>query len=316
MGGFFFALSRGTHVPLPGERLPIQLFANAENHDLKLILCTALKSTKRAAVLSVYGITDPDILAHLKMKAMSGARVEISFDPRASSRLSSLLPSNIVLKPSQRRALMHRKMLCLDDSTVFLGSANFTPTSLRMHDNVLVGIYHPQLARFLRDPESRMGTFSLPEQQLRCYLLPEAGAEALCALVSAFDGARKSIRVTLFTFTHPALRDALLRAAERGVSVRVVLDGTSARGASRHVMQALVRAGIDVRTSMGHALLHHKWALVDDDEWLMGSANWTRAAFEKNEDVLLSLHPLTPQQKKFLYSLWKKIENDSADVIH
>jgi phosphatidylserine/phosphatidylglycerophosphate/cardiolipin synthase-like enzyme len=64
--------------------------------------------------------------------------------------------------------------------------------------------------------------------------------------------------------------------------------------------------------SQGQQLLHHKWAIVDEEQWIMGSANWTKAAFAKNEDFLLILSTLTKEQIQFLNRLWSTLEIEAA----
>ena len=122
-----------------------------------------------------------------------------------------------------------------------------------------------------------------------------------------WSGARHSIRVALFTLTHPNLVDELIIAHRRGVDVTLVLDLHSALGASAESVAALKHAGISVRLSKGVQLFHHKFALIDDRILVTGSANWTKAAFTKNSDCLIALHNLVPEQKAFMSYLWKRI---------
>ena len=59
-------------------------------------------------------------------------------------------------------------------------------------------------------------------------------------------------------------------------------------------------------------LLHHKFILIDDQTLLVGSANWTKAAFYKNSDCFLILHNLTDDQKTFMNRLWTRLEAEST----
>ena len=44
----------------------------------------------------------------------------------------------------------------------------------------------------------------------------------------------------------------------------------------------------------------------------MGSANWTKAAFTRNEDFLLILSSLNHAQKKFILDLYRILELESV----
>ena len=61
-------------------------------------------------------------------------------------------------------------------------------------------------------------------------------------------------------------------------------------------------------------LLHHKWALIDKETLIVGSANWTTAAFTKNQDCFLVL-PLKEKEQKFMKNLWKVIQLESLRAI-
>ncbi len=311
MGGIFAsAIYYGTHPAVPSPSQPIIIYANQMKHDLKLTLCKAIAQAKETIFASYFGFTDQDVLAHIKKKAEHKIAIDVLYDPTSSAPIH--LPQSARVTPIRRSGLMHRKILCIDGHTAYVGSANATPTSLRVHDNVLLGLYHPECARFLSSSQKEVGEFSLPDQKISCFFLPESGACALERLSSAIDCAQNTIRMALFTFTHQPLGEALIRAKRRGVKVQLALDATTARGASRLLAIALVEAGIEVRVSVGQELFHHKWVLIDDEEFIMGSANWTKAAFEKNEDLLIFLSPLKKEQQRFFNALWRRIENDTS----
>jgi phosphatidylserine/phosphatidylglycerophosphate/cardiolipin synthase-like enzyme len=77
----------------------------------------------------------------------------------------------------------------------------------------------------------------------------------------------------------------------------------------------LAKAGVPVAFSRGNQLLHHKWAYIDEDKLISGSANWTKAAFNRNQDCFLVLDRLNQDQKKFMNALWKRISLESQTEI-
>ena len=111
----------------------------------------------------------------------------------------------------------------------------------------------------------------------------------------------------MFTLTHQELLNAIISAHQRGVKVKVFLDSTSAKGASLKASMELTAANIPLYLSEGLQLLHHKMMLIDNECFVLGSANWTKAAFKKNHDFYLVLSPLHLNQIKVIHSIFQKI---------
>jgi cardiolipin synthase len=109
------------------------------------------------------------------------------------------------------------------------------------------------------------------------------------ALLSAFENAEQRIFITCAYFVpDPAMRDALLRAARRGVEVRLLLPSVSdfwaPLEAGRSHYAALLAAGVRVHERTG-ALLHAKTAVVDGVWSTIGSTNLDFRSLLHNEEV-------------------------------
>ncbi len=313
MGGLFvFFITKATTPELPTANSPILFYANQSRHDLKLIFCEAIHQAQQSIHATFYGITDRDVIRALAKQAKLGKDLTVEYDPTASLSLGKHFPSSATITPRRSKGLMHRKILIIDHSILYLGSANLTLPSLHHHGNFVMGLYSPSFAEFLTHPSSTHYVQALDSQELHCFLLPEKKQQALHHLLSLIDNAKKSVRVAMFTFTHPLLIDALIRAWQRGIDVAVVVDYYSGRGASKKAVARLTSEDVPITFSRGQELLHHKWAIIDDTTFAMGSANWTKAAFVKNEDFLLSLSPLTSDQIQFLNRLWRVLELESS----
>lgn len=281
-------------------------------HDIKLTFCQALKGASASIFLSVYGISDPQILKLLRKKNHEKLGIYVEYDPSASVNLKKILPNTIQFNAMKTRGLMHRKIAVLDHAQVFLGSANLTTTSLRHHANLVIGLYHPNLAAYLESPHSPAFFFQMEHQQGELYLLPDPKKLGLARLIQAITLANKKINIAMFTLTHPLIAETLIQAKKRGVDVSIAVDYYTAKGASKKALSTMENEGIKIYLSQGRELLHHKWAVIDDNVFVMGSANWTRAAFSKNHDFLLFLSPLQVTEQQFLKKLWKIIEAESA----
>lgn len=296
-----------SHPTLPSNKNPLLFYSNQSQQDLKITLVSALKKAKKSIHIQMYGLTDPDVLDLLKSK--KDLDLSIAYDASASGKIP--LPQ---AQPIKCKGLMHRKIIVLDNKRIFFGTANLTPQSLQMHDNLILGLHHRSLAQFLTNPSSNHYNFTIDNQNAELWLLPSQ--EALSRLIHQIEEAKKTIKIAMFTFTHPQIVKALVKAKLRGVKVHAVVDFYTGRGASSKALSLLQKNHIQLSLSRGQQLLHHKWAIIDSKTLIMGSANWTKAAFEKNQDCFLILHSLTQPQKRFLKKLWRTIEMESEDMIN
>lgn len=301
------------HVPLPTEKNPFLFYSNQTRQDIKRTLCRALSESSESIFLSVYGISDPQIVEILITKAGENIPVSIEYDPSASTNLKKILPKSIQLKGLKRQGLMHKKIAVIDHSQVFLGSANFTTSSLRHHANLLLGLYSPSLATFLEYPTAQSFVFQIQDQKGEIFLLPDPDQLSKTRLLEAINQAKQSIRVAMFTLTHPEVTRGLIEAKKRGVDVAISIDYYTAKGASRKALLSMAKEGVKIYLSQGRELLHHKWAIFDSSILVTGSANWTKAAFSKNHDFLLFLFDLNQKQRDYLKKLWTIIECESVE---
>jgi len=80
---------------------------------------------------------------------------------------------------------MHQKIIVIDHKMVFIGSANMTPTSLRMHDNLVAGFVSEPIAQFLEKHKPfTPGYFrtKIARQDVELWLLPDPRGHALASL--------------------------------------------------------------------------------------------------------------------------------------
>jgi len=299
-----------THPLLPSPHSPVVFYSNQSRCDFKHTLLQAFKKASSIHI-AMYSLTDHKVIDLLRKKACSGALVNIEYDPSATP---AIFDPPMSAKPLRGKGLMHRKIVVLDNSTIFIGSANLTTSSLSLHSNLSLGIYHPGLASFLINPDTADFDFTVGSQNGSLWLLPEGGRGALNRLMKAIDSAQRSICLAMFTLTHPDLVDRLIAAHQRGVKTAVALDFYSGRGSSKKAAAKLASAGVKIYLSQGSELLHHKWVWIDNKTVILGSTNWTKAAFTKNRDLLLFLSDLSPSQSRYLRNLWSALVDESKEM--
>lgn len=125
---------------------------------------------------------------------------------------------------------------------------------------------------------------SLPAQQIRVFFSPRGGCTA--ATVAAIDAATASIDAAAYQFTNDPIAEALIRAARRGVRVRIITD--RAQENNNDTAPKKVRmAGLDLRTDAGEKLQHNKYTVIDGRLVLTGSFNWSDNAELNNAENLV-----------------------------
>jgi cardiolipin synthase len=166
--------------------------------------------------------------------------------------------------------------------------------------------------------------------------LLRSGGEYFDALVVAFEAARTSIGLETYIFADDpvALRvaDALVAAAQRGISVRVVVDGIGTPALSAGIADRFVQAGVEVATygpvrsrlslDREHLRrLHRKLVCVDDAVAFVGGINLLGDYFDPNHgelefprlDYAVRLTgPLVPEVSRALARLWRQVTGQAA----
>jgi len=137
------------------------------------------------------------------------------------------------------------------------------------------------------------------------YFSPNGGCQK--AVIAEINKAHKSIDIAMYSFTSREIARALLEAKQRQVKIRITLDNAQIKdqySKSRY----LINKGVDVKFHMGPGLLHDKFAVIDDQEVLTGSYNWTITADKKNaENLLVSTdNELAQKYTKEFRHLWSQ----------
>jgi phosphatidylserine/phosphatidylglycerophosphate/cardiolipin synthase-like enzyme len=103
-------------------------------------------------------------------------------------------------------------------------------------------------------------------------------------LVEAIDAARLSIDIAAYSLSLNSVRYALIRAHERGVTVRVVMESSNM---DRSDPQKLIEAGIPIVGDNRNGLMHDKFMVIDRAEVWLGSMNFTDGgAYDDNNNLM------------------------------
>ena len=161
------------------------------------------------------------------------------------------------------------------------------------------------------------------------------GDTAYAAMLEAIDHARASISLATYIFDHDAVGERFIRhlrqAVERGVEVRVLIDGIGARYSRRNTLRYLRRAGIGAAPFMPvHHLPrslasfnlrnHRKMLVIDGQHGFTGGMNIRRGHSRSDpgphpiQDLHFELHgPVCAQLQRVFMEDWEFATGELLD---
>jgi HKD family nuclease len=115
---------------------------------------------------------------------------------------------------------------------------------------------------------------------------PDAGIQE--RLVAEIDKAQSSIDIAIYSFTANSIREALVAAKERGITIRIISD-TSQEGNDGGEIPTLKSMGFNLKLTSGlsNGIMHNKYMIIDGMSLVTGSYNWSSSAeFYNHENVV------------------------------
>lgn len=105
-------------------------------------------------------------------------------------------------------------------------------------------------------------------------------------LVAAIDAARLSVDVAAYSLTLNSVRNALLNAHDRGVTIRMVMESTNMDSSD---VEKLLEAGIPIIGDKQDGLMHDKFMVIDKSEVWLGSMNFTDSGAYDDDNSLMRI---------------------------
>ncbi len=105
-------------------------------------------------------------------------------------------------------------------------------------------------------------------------------------LIRLIDNANKYVYFAIYFFTKSDIAEALVRAKQRGLEVRGIMDREASLDSNKNTLAMLEGAGIEVLTQKHPEGIMHIKVLVTDKAYASGSYNWTASATTVNDEIL------------------------------
>jgi len=273
-----------------------------------------IDTAKTSIVGSIHEIDMIPIAEALAKKARMGVKVRLVVEgkwyhgPKCQAVREVFEAAGIeVLPDTKNSGLMHNKFWVIDDTWVWTGSTNLTSTCLFYNPNNAIRIDDERVAMNFKaefDEEAAghfgkraSGASNTPhpivqadQTVIKTYFSPED--EPIVHVVAEIEKATRTLDVMCFVFSSEDVSKAILKAHERGVKVRVLLDNTFrpvAATASWKFVPAreLSAAGVTVRWDHERAKLHHKLIVIDSTTVVTGSMNLSANGAQQNDENTL-----------------------------
>ena len=127
------------------------------------------------------------------------------------------------------------------------------------------------------------------------YFMPSDASIALKNVISELKNAKSEVYIAIYSFTNREIAKAIRDSAKNGVKYKIIFDEQSNIDNDKSQIGYLAKLkNVKVCTLKGkskngkyYGIMHNKLALIDNRLIILGSANWSKSAFEINYENLL-----------------------------
>lgn len=128
------------------------------------------------------------------------------------------------------------------------------------------------------------------------YFMPYEQKNALSTLIKTIASSKESIDISIFSFTNREIAKALKDAAKRGVKIQIIYDyenninnpySTIGYLSKYNNIKTCILKGRRSKNDKYNGIMHQKMAIIDTQAIIIGSANWSKNAFENNYELLI-----------------------------
>ncbi|MEZ4317402.1 MAG: phospholipase D-like domain-containing protein [Myxococcota bacterium] len=278
---------------VPPEVGPTRLVCDRDYLPAAILAVQAASERIRVAEFLVYeGSGVNDLLTALEAAAERGVEVRFLADEEGDgteAAFGRLASAGIDTRFDGPARTLHNKLVVADDVAV-VGSHNLTSSALNTNHEGSVLVADAEVAGWYAAWFDAVWDAPDLDPELapldRADLLPVADRGVNGALLNCLDDATSAVDVVMYAVSWNAaypgsevdqVLTALEAAAERGVAVRVVLDGSAwvvDNGINSAALDRLELAGIPVWTAPSATTTHAK-VLRCDDTVIVSDANWS-----------------------------------------
>ncbi len=274
-----------------------------------------IKKANKSINIMIYNWTNKylkDAIIYAKNK---GIKVKIYTDDQEINNpiYKQLIDSGIEVSSDQDSdAIMHNKVLIVDDNIVWSGSGNWTVYSFYRNFENYIKIVSKDINQIYQDKfdnlyqNSSKRSKSYKDENIEIYFSPEHNIEDI--LINNIQKATKSIKVMVFSFTNSLISKSLIDAKNRGVDVKIIIDDKQHKYQKYSKYDQLLSSSIEIKLDSDKQKMHNKVIILDDNIVITGSYNYTNKANDTNDENIVVIKD--KNISKVYKDEFKKIYND------
>jgi phosphatidylserine/phosphatidylglycerophosphate/cardiolipin synthase-like enzyme len=263
-----------------------------EPDDGRAPILDELGAAERSIDLTVYLLTDPEIIEALEAAVDRGVRVRVILEqhpfggsgdnPDVFDRLARAGAEVRWSSPAFR--FSHVKTFVIDDQVAIVMNLNLTRSAFdRNREFGVVTTRAAEVAQAAAIFEADWKQTSEPPDG-PLVVSPTTSRRDLLRLIG---GAQRSLDLYAEVVRDREMIDALIAAERRGVAVRLVMTGSTGDD-NADERRELAAAGVEIRLARG-LYIHAKLFLADGMRLFIGSENLTATALDLNRELGLFL---------------------------
>ncbi|MGN6108977.1 MAG: phospholipase D-like domain-containing protein [Kofleriaceae bacterium] len=243
-------------------------------------------------LFTVSGLADRVIAAHQR-----GVAVRVLFDPDHDGNITTRNRLTSAGVPNRDApslySFSHAKYLVIDGTTAVIMSMNFNIDAMNRERNY--GIIDRDAedvadlrAVFEMDWAAGGGEAPRPAD-LACTRLVVSPNNSKARILALIESATRKLDVEAIYVSEVTVRNAIAAAKDRGVAVRVILDGSPDNADTKTFF---VGRGIPVHDASG--FYNHAKLIIADGVAFVGSVNFSQTALTKNREIGALVFEPTP----------------------
>ena len=296
--------------------------------DICKEILTNINNSKNSIDMAIYGYSStPEIEKAIKNAQNRGVKIRLVYDVDAKNQ--NIYPDtfkfvNLIANSKNDGGLkdsnstMHNKFYIFDNKTVITGSANLSHTDMSgFNSNNIIVINSPDVAKIYKTEfeqmfngkfhSAKVSTTNNKSGNIQIYFSPQD--KSICnAVLPIIENAKSYIYIPIFVITENRVVEALIKAKQRGVDVRLISDALNAMNQYSKI-KILRTNGVPVKIENYAGKMHSKTMIVDDKFLIIGSMNFSKSGETKNDEntIVLENADAAKYLKRFFLYQWDKI---------
>ncbi|WP_422657731.1 phospholipase D-like domain-containing protein [Paenibacillus sp. EC2-1] len=115
----------------------------------------------------------------------------------------------------------------------------------------------------------------------------QEGEHPEAAIIQLINEATSTLDIAIYSINYDPIVEAVVKAAERGVKVRMITDLSHAeeKAKQKKVLELVNNAGIPIKVNTHDGKMHLKMMIADGNKVETGSFNYLKSSIEENDDV-------------------------------